>query len=191
MSTTPYVLGALAAVAALKALWRPHRAVVREGAVARCPGGTSYGSCDPTLQISAPAGAHVYSTAQGHVVAVGPDWLHIAASHEPVVLYYDGVTPEVGEGQYVGRGQTIGASTGRTYFGVTQFSADGSENIDPSSWLASRGQKIAAKYTGPGTSWCEQGRHIQVPQAAGSACDLQEPDRPHFALLPVTVDIQR
>ena len=106
---------------------------------------------------------------------------------------YDGVAPEVQEGQYVGRGQRIGAVLrGRMYFSVTQFTPSGSlVKVDPSSWLASRGQKIAATYTGPGTAWCEQGRHIEVPASAGTACNLYEPERGGFALLPVTVSVER
>jgi hypothetical protein len=193
MSTAPYVLGGIATLALVKALFRPHRAVVREGAVAACPGANPRGVCDASLAIDSPAGTAVYATAGGRIAASGDRFLHLATSDEPVMLMYDGVVPEVQEGQYVGRGQKIGTVLqSRMYFSVTQFLPNGSlVKVDPSSWLASRGQKIAATYTGAGTSWCEQGRHIEVPESAGRACDLHEPDKGAFALLPVTVSVER
>lgn len=192
MSTGPYVLGAIAAIAGVKALFRPRRAVVKEGAVTACPGTNRYGICDPTVVIEAVSGTPAYSTAQGRVVAVGPHFVHIASRQEPVVLMYDGVSPSVEEGQYVGRGEAIGESMGRVYFGVTQFLPDGSAvRVDPASWLAARGQRVAYRSTGAGTLWCEQGRHIEVPTSAGRPCELNEPERGAFALLPVTVSIDR
>ena len=193
MSTAPYVLGGIAGLALVKALFRPHRAVVREGGVAACPGPNRYRVCDASVAIDAAAGTDVYATASGRVAALGDRFVHIAAHDEPVVLMYDGVVPSlVRGGQYVGREQKIGESKGRVYLGVTQFMPGGKlVKIDPSSWLASRGQKIAATYTGPGTAWCEQGRHIEVPASAGTACNLYEPERGGFALLPVTVSVER
>lgn len=192
MSATPYVLGGLAAVFGLRALFRPHHAIVREGAAIRCPGGSP---CNPTLGLEAPSGSAVFSVASGHVVlasASDPGVIHIAARGEPVILYYAGVRPEVQEGQYVGRGQTIGHTPGRVSFGVMEFGPGGtSDNVDPTSWLASRGQRIAARYTGPGNTWCEEVRHVSVPREAGAACALKEPDRTRFALLPVSVEIAR
>jgi hypothetical protein len=194
MSTAPYVLGGIAGIALVKALFRPHRAVVREGGVAACPGANQYRACDPSLAIDTVAGTPVYATAGGRVAVIGGRFLQLGAHDEPVLLMYDGITPEPGlqEGQYVGRGQKLGESRGRVYFSVSQLVPGGSiQRVDPSSWLASRGQKIATKYTGAGTSWCEQGRNIEVPVAAGRACDLYEPDRGSFALLPVTVSVER
>ncbi|HSH76037.1 MAG TPA: M23 family metallopeptidase [Longimicrobiales bacterium] len=176
----------------MKSVFRPHRAVVREGAVSRCPGVNQYNECDPTLPIDAPVGTSVYSTAAGLVVAVADDFVHIATRNEPVVLYYNGVSPTVVEGQYVGRGQTIGTSKGRVYFGVQQFvQGGGVVNVEPSSWLAARGNRIAARYTGSGGQWCEQKRHISVPRSAGAPCQFYEPDRAAFALLPVTIEVER
>jgi hypothetical protein len=192
MSTAPYVLGGIAGLALVKALFRPHRAVVREGQVAACPGQNRYKVCDASLAIDSPAGGEVYATAGARVAAAGDKFIQLACHDEPVVLMYDGVVPSVQEGQYVGRGQVIGQSVGRVYFSVTQFLPGGKiVKVDPSSWLASRGQKIAATYTGQGTSWCEQGRHIEVPASAGVACNLFEPERGGFALLPVTVSVER
>jgi hypothetical protein len=193
MSTAPYVLGGIAGLALVKALFRPHRAVVREGGVESCPGANRYRVCDPSLAIGVPQGTAVYATAGGRVAVVGDRFLHLATHDEPVVLMYDGIVPSVKEGQYVGRGQQIGAAPGaRVYFSVTQFVPGGAaQKVDPASWLASRGQKIASTYTGPGTAWCEQGRTIEVPLEAGRACNLHEPDRGSFALLPVTVSVER
>lgn len=192
MSTAPYVLGTIAAVGIVKALFRPRRAVVKEGAVASCPGRNRFGACDPSLIISTPVDTPVYATAGGQVVAVGPHFVHISTRSETVILAYDGLRPDVVEGQNVGRGQEIGLSNGHVAFSVSGFEPGGRlVKIDPASWLASRGQRIAHKYTGPGTEWCEQGRHIDVPKDAGSACALYEPDKGAFALLPVTVSIER
>lgn len=191
MSTAPYIFGALAAVAAVKTLFRPHRALVREGGVAGCPGGSG-GRCDPALRISSPEGTPVFSVLSGLVVAVGPHFVHVAARGEPVIVAYEGVMPDIREGQHVGRGQRIGESGGKLAFLVTEFdSGGGAHYVDPASWLAARGQRIAARDTGAGSSWCEQGRHIEVPKAAGSACGLHEPQRGSFALLPVTVSVER
>ena len=192
MSTTPYVLGAIAALSLVKSVFRPHRAVVREGGVSKCPGPNQYNVCDPTLPITTPQGAGVYSTATGRVVAVGADFVHIATRNEPVVLYYDGISPTIGEGQHVGRGQKIGDSLGRVNFGVQEFAPGGEiRNIDPSSWLAARGNRIAGKYTGPETQWCEEPRHVSVPRSAGAPGQFYEPDKAMFALLPVTVEVER
>ena len=192
MSTAPYVLGGIAALGIVKALFRPHRSVVREGQVTTCPGANRYKVCDASLSIAAPVGTGVYATAGGRVAARGDKFLQIAAHDEPVILMYDGIVPSVVEGQYVGRGQQIGQSMGQVFFSVTQFLPGGKlAKVDPSSWLAARGQKIAAHYTGAGTQWCEQGRHIEVPSPAGVACNLYEPERGSFALLPVTVSVER
>jgi hypothetical protein len=192
VSTTPYVLGAIALAAGVRTLFWPHRAVVREGGVAACPGKNAYNVCDPTLPIDTPDGAAVYSVVTGRVVAVGPGFVHLASRHEPVVVYYDDVLVDVGEGQYVGRGQRIGTSRGRLYFGVQQWIPGGElVNVEPASWLAARGNRIAARYTGGGSDWCEQRRHISVPRSAGAPCQFHEPDSSAFALLPVTVEVER
>jgi len=193
MSTAPYVLGAIAGVAIVKTFFRPFRAVVKEGAVEACPGSYKDRPCDPSLVIATPQGSPVYSTVSGRVAAVGDKFVLVASLSEPVVVMVDGVVPEeLEEGQYVGRGQKIAESSGRVYFGVTEFlSGGGSVAIDPASWLASRGQKIAHKNTNPGSLWCEGGRHIEVPQAPGRGCDLHEPQKGGFALLPVSVSIDR
>lgn|SRR6185295_2090067 len=193
MSTAPYVLGAIAGVAIIKTFFRPNRAVVKTGTVSACPGPNRSKVCDPSLAIATPEGTPVYSTVSGRVAAVGDRFLHLASLSEPVVLMYDGVEPhDFQEGQYVGRGQEIGTSLGQVFFGVTGFTPGGAiVSIDPSSWLASRGQKIATKNTGSGSSWCEAGRHIEVPSSAGRPCNLQEPEKGSFALLPVSVSIDR
>jgi len=194
MSTMTYLLGGIAGLAAVKALFRPDRAIVKEGAVASCPGANKSRVCDASLAIDAPPGTPAYATSGGRVAAIGGSFIQLAAHDEPVVLMYDGITPAAGlvEGQYVGRGQYIGDSLGHVYFSVTEFLPGGAfHKIEPSAWLASRGQRIAANYTGRGTEWCEQGRNISVQLDAGRACDLYEPERGSFSLLPVTVSLQR
>jgi len=193
MSTAPYVLGAIAAVGIVKVFFRPNRAVVKVGSVSACPGPVRGQTCDPSLAIVTEPGTSVYSTVSGRVAAVGPGFIQVASLSEPVVLMYDRVVPgEFVEGQYVGRGQKLGESAGTIYFSVTEWQPGGElQKIDPASWLASRGQRIASKNTGKGSSWCEQGRHIEVPAEVGRPCNLHEPDRGAFALLPVTVTVNR
>ncbi len=193
MSTAPYVLGAIAGVAIVKTFFRPFRAVVKEGSVGACPGTSGRGVCDPSLRIDTPQGSPVYSTVSGRVVAAGSHFVLVASLYEPVVVMMDGISPEpLSDGQYVGRGQKIGESSGHVYFSVTEFlPGGGAVAVDPASWLASRGHKIAHKNPSPGSSWCEGGRHIEVPVAAGRGCDLHEPDRGGFALLPVSVTVDR
>lgn len=192
MSTGPYVLGGIAAIAIVKTFFRAHRAVVKTGSVAACPGPSGRG-CDPTLRISTPQGTPVYSVVSGRVAAVGDHFMLVGSLSEPVVVMVDGVTPDAFvEGQYVGRGERLGLSTGDVYFGVTEFLPDGSAvNIDPASFLASRGMRIASKVVNPGSSWCEGGRHIEVPVSAARPCALNEPDKGGFALLPVSVSVNR
>jgi hypothetical protein len=135
----------------------------------------------------------VYSTVAGRVAVVGDRFIQVASLSEPVVVMYDGVAPDsFVDGQYVGRGERLGQSLGTVFFSVTEWLPGGVvQKIDPSSWLASRGQRIAVKNNGKGSLWCEAGRHIEVPLDAGRACDLHEPERGAFALLPVSVTVNR
>lgn len=193
----PWVLGALGVGALVKGFFRPHRAVAKKGTVARCSGPNQYGVCDPADALAVPAGDAIYATGAGKVVAVGDRFVHILVGNEPVILMYDGIEPDVIEDQYVGRGQTIGYSTGTVFFSVTELGPGRSgslpyvaSNVAPSAWLAARGMKEVVKNTGAGNRWCEQGRNIAVPVDAGRACRLQKPDPAGFALLPVSVSVE-
>lgn len=187
----PFIFMGLGALAVVRGVFRPHRAVVREGAVQRCAGPNQYRVCDSTDTLVTPDGTSVYSTASGRVAAVGQTFVHVVARNEPVILMYDGIMPDVVEGQYVGRGQKLGASQGPVAFGVWQMApaphGTVMQRVPASAWLAARGMKVAVRDTGAGSKWCEGGRHIQVPRSVVEACDLREPDPAGFALLPVEV----
>lgn len=190
----PYVLGTLGLMSGIKFFWRPHRAVVREGRVEACPGDNQYDVCDPTLRITAPAGVGAYAPLSGIVAATGDNFVHIIGRHEPVIVMIDGIQPRVEEGQSVGPGQRIGTTLSQVAIGVWEI-APGEpftmKTVDPASWLASRGMRVAAENTGSGELWCEGGRDITVPKSAGSACALRRPQPGKFGLLPVQVSIAR
>lgn len=181
--------GAAATYSAVRAAWRPHRAVTEKGAVAACEGRNRYGVCDPSIRIAAARGSDVLGTAPGRVVAMGPTFVHVAAANEPVILMYDGIEPLVKQGAKVSSGQTIGRSRGEVAFGVWRVGAEGRLTpLPPSAWLASRGFNVIAGGA-PGTKWCEGGRDISVPETAGRTCRFKQPEPGRFALLPVRVSI--
>lgn len=174
----------------IRAFFRPTRAVVKEGKVFRCAGGTnSFGVCDPSDVIETSVGDAVFSTAPARVVSVGGDYVNLVVMNEPVILMYSGVAPSVSEGQHVGTGQKIGISGGRVTFSVTQYKQGmASEFVVPSAWLAVRGQRLVRKDTGSGDAYCAGGREIVVPDGVGAGCNLKLPTKAGFALLPVTVE---
>ncbi len=185
---TTYVLGALGTVFLIRGLWNPHRAVVRKGDVATCAGPDSLGVCHQTLAINTPPAGAVLSAGAGRVVSVGPDWVHVQVANEPVILFYRGVKPAVAEGGHLGRGQKLGEATGQVSFGVWEVIDGQLVAIEPSSWLAARGYKIAASSSGAEDLWCEQRRHIVVPKAVHQQCKLKNPSAAGFALLPVSIE---
>lgn len=183
-----YILGAFGLVFAIRGLWNPHRAVVREGDVGACPGPDSLGVCHQTVALNTPPGADVYSTGSGKVVSVGPDWVHVQVGNEPVVLFYQGIAPSVAEGTYVGRGQRLGKAAGQVAFGVWEVVSGALVPVEPSSWLAARGYRLAVSATGTDDLWCEKSRHILVPKAVHQGCKLKNPAASGFALLPVSIE---
>lgn len=183
-----YVLGGLATIFLIRGVWNPHRAVVRKGDVAVCPGPDSLGVCHQTMALNTPPAGAVLSVGAGKVVSVGPDWVHVAVSNEPVILFYRGVKPIVAEGANLWRGQRMGDAIGQVSFGVWEVIAGQLVAIEPSSWLAARGYKIAASSTGSDDLWCEQRRHILVPKAVHQTCKLKNPSAAGFALLPVSIE---
>jgi len=189
----PFVFMGLGAAALVRGIFRPHRAVVREGTVSRCGGPNQFRVCDPTDTIQAPAGTPVYAVAPGKIVAVGEDFLHIVTSNDDAILMYEGLTPNVVEGQFVGRGQKLGDTSGPLNFGVWQFapSATGAvlQQVPAGAWLAARGARHASKNTGAEDKWCEGGRVIHVPKATADSCKFRQPDAARFALLPVQIDM--
>jgi hypothetical protein len=191
----PFVFAALGAAALVRGLWRPYRAVAKKGTVARCEGPNKFGVCDPTMGLNAASGTLIYATARGKVVAVGDDFVHIVGRNEAIVQLYQGITPAVVEGQHVGKGQTIGKSTGMVYFGVWQMKpAEGGgflmQNVPPSAWLAARGARALVKNLGEANKWCEEPRNVIVPASVRQACGFKKPDPSGFALLPVQIELE-
>lgn len=186
------VWGTLGLVFVARGFYRPHRAVVKTGAVLRCAGtNNQFGVCDPSDVIDTEPGEKVFSTGPAEVVSVGEDYVNLVVQNEPVVLMYQGIVPTVEEGQHVGTGQKIGTSAGRVFFSVTQYTPEGrGEFVPPSAWLAVRGQELVKDNTGDTGLYCAQGREIVVPTAAKTRCNLKSPRRAGFALLPVTVEMQ-
>ena len=190
----PYVLGALGLASGVRALWRPHRAVTRDGSVQACPGKNKYGACDPTIRIAAPVDTPAFSPLPGTVVAVGDDFVHIMGRREAVVVMVDGIEPSVVEGQSVGTAQRVGDSLGQVGIGVWELIPGdpfGIKTLDPASWLAARGIRVVSNDGGSGELWCEGGRDITVPESAGTSCELRRPQPGKFALLPVQVSVSR
>lgn len=189
----PFILGGLGAFAVVRGVFRPTRAVVKKGTVARCAGSNQFRTCDPTLTITAPEGASVHSTVSGKVVVAGETFVQIMGGNETVILMYQGLAPTVVEGQHVGRGQKLGVAQGPVHFGVWQLRRTNGgvtlDTLDPSSWLAARGMRVVQTNIGPGNLWCEAGRHIKVPASVKRTCDLSQVDRASFALLPVSVEM--
>lgn len=183
-----FVFGALGTVLAFRAFWNPHRAVTKKAELEACAGPRPYG-CSQALELGA-EGEPVYAVTGGRIVSVGPDWVHLQASNEPVILAYYGLEPAVTEGRSIMRGSKIGTGSDRLAFEVWRLRPLGDGvtlvPIEPSSWLASRGLRPAVKLTGQ-KLWCA-GRHIEVPKAVHQGCALDTPDPGRFALLPISVE---
>ncbi len=187
----PFVMMGVGALAAVRGLFRPHRAVVREGGVAKCS--SSDGStCDPADMIATAPGTDVFAVAPGRVVSVGPAGLQIVASNEPLILVYDGVEPAVSEGHHVGRGEVVGVARGPVvrFATLTLFRGKGGVGVrpmPPSAWLAARGLRHAVSDTGSGGAWCEEGRRIRVPATVQRSCEFALPEPAGFMLFPVEI----
>jgi hypothetical protein len=195
-SIVPWVYMGLGAACLVRGLFRPHRAVVKRGEIASCPGPNQFGTCDPFLTLAATPGEKVFSVAPGRIVAAGETFVHLLATNDTAVIMYEGIVPEVDERQYIGRGQKIGIvdEGGEVRFSVTQLvPAEGggiiAQTVPPSAWLAVRGFRVFVKDEGSGDLWCEGGRRIDVPPEVKSACDMKRPIGGKFGLLPVEVNI--
>lgn len=188
MAIAPYVLGGLSAYALIRAVFRPHKALVAAGSVESCEGQAS--GCMLAVR-TAPADP-VFATAPSIVVSVGASFVHLMARNEPVVLDYEGIKPSVKKGDEIGSGQQIGTSPGVFRFGAIQLGPKGAlGRLSPSAWLASRGYRVADKILSTRKLWCEGGRTIAVPQADGKACGFLSPEPGGFALLPIKVSVER
>ena len=193
----PSRLGALAwtAVAAgllARTFYRPYRAVVSRGYPLTCPGKTGT-TCSPGLVITGTPGATaVYAVTSGTAAIASDGSLSIASDREPVVVSYGPGAEQiyVGNGTHVGLGQEV-AFMSKVTFSVTQLVRDASGNItfrpiEPSSWLAARGLKIAQEGNVVSDLWCSHGRSITVPTDT-LGCGVRLPDPSSLMLLPVSV----
>jgi hypothetical protein len=183
----------------VRGLFRPHRAIIQEGKVQRCAGPNGYGTCDPADTLHSRVGEGVYSAAPAEVVAVGQTFVNLLVTNDNVILMYDGIAPDVVEGQHVGKGQRIGVvDEGNVVrFSVTLLEPSATSPlgyaarvVPPSGWLAARGIRHFVRDVGDGTQYCEGGRHITVPSGANAACNMVRPDPGRFGLMPVHVDLE-
>lgn len=192
----PWVYMGLGTLFLVRGLFRPHRAVVKRGEIESCPGANQFGGCDPFLSLAATPGEKVFSVGPGGIVAVGENFIHLLTTNDTAVVMYEGIVPEVVEGQYVGRGQKVGIvdEDGLVRFSVTQLvpADDGgviAETVPPSAWLAVRGFRVFARGGDMGAEWCGGGRRIDVPPGAKRACNMRRPYGGKFGLLPIEVNL--
>ncbi len=188
--------GTVGVAAAVRALYHPFRAVIRDGFASRC----SAEGCDPTMVIDSFSGqSEIFAPVGGVVVATMPSGIYIAASGEPTLLEYSAspneMVVQVTPGERVGAGQQIGLAK-RLKFGVYDIerTSSGASKVgrpyEPASWLANHGCSIShKKHKTSGEVWCEGGRKLIVPQAVAK-CGLRLPPPNGFALLPVSATME-
>jgi hypothetical protein len=188
--------GTVGVAATVRALYRPFRAVIRDGFASRC----SAESCDPTMTIDSFSGqSEIFAPVSGVVVATTPSLIYLVASGEPTLLEYSAnpseMVVQVGPGEKVGAGQQLGLAR-RLKFGVydVERTSGGAAKIgrpyEPASWLANHGCTISHKqHRKTGEVWCEGGRKLIVPQAVAK-CGLRLPPPNGFALLPVSATME-
>lgn len=188
--------GTVGVAAAVRALYHPFRAVIRDGFATRC----AAEGCDPTMTITSFSGqSEIFAPVGGVVVATMPTGIYIAAAGEPTLLEYSTAPSEivvqVAPGEKVGAGQQIGLAR-RLQFGVYDIerTSGGAAKIgrpyEPASWLANHGCSIShKKHKTSGEVWCEGGRKLIVPQSVAK-CGLRLPPPNGFALLPVSATME-
>jgi murein DD-endopeptidase MepM/ murein hydrolase activator NlpD len=184
------VLWSLAAVGLVaRTFYRPHRAVMNQGYAVECAGDRA---CGPALVVQAASGSsEIYAVTSGKV-AVSKDGISIISDREPIVVSYGPGAQSifVQTGQEVGLGQALGLMS-RSAFSVTEVMRDGKGGvsfrpIEPASWLAARGLRVASSGAQPSALWCSHGRRITVPRAILS-CGVRLPEPSSAMLLPVSV----
>lgn len=186
------VWGSITAGLLFRTFFRPARAVVQKGYATACPGKPS-GTCTPNMTISGtPGPVPVYAITSGTAAITSDGILSIASDREPIVVTYGPGASQifVGSGQHVMLGQEV-AVMGTVQLSVTELvrENDGSitfRPIDPASYLAARGLKIAQSGNTPSGLWCTHGRNITVPTDT-LACGIKLPEPSALMLLPVTV----
>jgi hypothetical protein len=183
MQVIPIIVGAAGGLMLFRGLYRSNRALVPAGKLKFAGGSGGFlRGCDPFLEIETKPQTNVYCVAPGKVLLANDDMIHILATNEPVVLVYGGVRPTVTKGQYVGVGQSIGATTA-TFLYFAAYMAKNAEFLPmpPTAWLASRG---LAPVAGQGS------RDIKITKEQRQGCSYVTPDRAGFALLPVSVEFK-
>jgi len=187
------IAATLGTVAAVRALYRPHRTLTLEGYVRSCAADSA---CDPAMTIDA-AGAAVLAPMAAAVVSAGPTWVVLKPDLDDVLLSYAwapeaSATQLIPSGTHVAAGQTI-AIGGLFRFSVRQLArTSGGTAVgapyEPAAWLAVRGLKVSAKARDQAL-WCEGGRSLTVPQGVAK-CNIELPAPSPLSLLPVTVSLR-
>lgn len=186
------VWGATTVGLLFRTFFRPARAVVQKGYATQCPGKAG-GSCSPSMVVTGTPGAvPVYALTSGMAAITSDGILSIASDREPIVVSYGPGAAQifVQTGQHVMLGQEV-AVMGQVHLSITELvrENDGSitfRPIDPASYLAARGLKIAQSGNTPSGLWCTHGRNITVPTET-LGCGVKLPAPSALMLLPVTV----
>jgi len=188
--------GTIAAAATVRVLYRPFRAVMRDGFASRC----AAEGCSPNMVVDSFSGqSEIYAPVGGTVVSTTGSSIYIAIGSEPTLLEYSAdpgqINVQVIPGEVVGAGQQIGLAS-RVRFGVYDLerTAGGGAKIgrpyEPASWLANHGCTVShKKHKTTGEVWCEGGRKLVVP-ATVAKCGLRLPPPNGFALLPVSATME-
>ncbi len=189
--------GTIGVAAAVRALYHPFRAVMRDGFASKCSGDSG---CDPAMVIDSFSGeSEIYAPVGGTIVSMTASSIFLALGSEPTLLEYSadpgGMVTQVQVGEKVGAGQQIGLAK-RIRFGVYDIArtAAGTAAIgkpyEPASWLANHGCSVShKKHKVSGAVWCAGGRHLVVPQAVAN-CGIRLPPPNGFALLPVSATME-
>ncbi len=188
--------GTVGVAAAVRALYRPFRAVMRDGFASRC----AAEGCSPNMVVDSFSGqSEIYAPVGGTVVATTGSSIYIAIGSEPTLLEYSAdpgqINVQVIPGEVVGAGQQIGLAS-RVRFGVYDLERTGNGGAkigrpyEPASWLANHGCTVShKKHKTTGEVWCEGGRKLVVP-ATVAKCGLRLPPPNGFALLPVSATME-
>lgn len=189
--------GTIGVAAAVRALYHPFRAVMRDGFASKCAGDSG---CDASMVIDSFSGeSEIYAPVGGTVVSTTASSIFVALGSEPTLLEYaadpGGMVVQVQVGEKVGAGQQIGLAK-RIRFGVYDIARTASGNAvmgkpyEPASWLANHGCSVShKKHKISGAVWCAGGRHLVVPQAVAN-CRIRLPPPNGFALLPVSATME-
>ena len=190
--------GAIGVAAAARALYRPDRALIKDGYVARCAGEPN---CESSMLIRAFEGTQpVFAPMAGTIVSGNSTVVYLVPNGEAVILClsgFDQVKPlgpgaqfQVAVGDKVGTGQQLGLAS-QISFSVYELGRnDGGHAkilsaIEPAAWLAVHGIRVSSKSHKHSELWCEGGRKIVAPPTVANCLKLPPPSG--YALLPISV----